>query len=82
MTAITRTAVLLALLGLSGCIGVYSPPASSYGTAIAPPPAPIAEGYGATCFAGNYTCPLPSAQPAGTQCTCPGLGAPSYGVVR
>lgn len=57
--------------------------AVSYGAApatviAAPPGAP----YGATCYAGFYTCTLPASLPLGTQCTCPGIGAPSYGTVR
>ena len=37
---------------------------------------------GATCYAGVYTCALPQGLPVGSQCSCPGLGAPSYGNVR
>jgi hypothetical protein len=40
-------------------------------------------GYFATiCMAGNYTCPVPANTPPGTNCACPGVGAPSYGVAR
>ncbi len=39
-------------------------------------------GYGATCYAGAYVCQLPQQAPSGAQCTCPGLGAPSFGRVR
>ena len=38
--------------------------------------------YSATCYAGFYTCTLPQSLPAGSQCSCPGLGAPSFGSVR
>ena len=38
--------------------------------------------YGGTCYAGVYTCALAEAIPAGSQCSCPGLGVPSYGTVR
>ena len=37
---------------------------------------------GGRCYAGIYTCDLPQALPVGSQCSCPGLGAPSYGNVR
>lgn len=33
------------------------------------------------CAAGFYTCVVPPGQP-GTPCSCPGLGAPSYGTIR
>ncbi len=38
--------------------------------------------YGTTCYAGVYTCALPQTLPIGAQCSCPGLGAPSYGSVH
>lgn len=62
----------LAVLGatLSGCVGVAAP---SQGAA---------PGYGYTCYAGVYVCRLPQQIPAGTQCSCPGIGAPSFGTVR
>lgn len=46
-------------------------------------PAPVAPvvAYGSNCFAGVYRCQLPVAAPLGSQCTCPGLGGPSYGSV-
>jgi hypothetical protein len=34
------------------------------------------------CMAGNYTCPVPGNTPPGTNCACPGIGAPSYGVAQ
>jgi hypothetical protein len=37
---------------------------------------------GGTCYAGVYVCPLAAAQPVGSNCSCPGLGAPSYGTVH
>jgi len=43
-------------------------------------PAPVA--YGATCYAGAYVCAAPGATPVGSVCTCPALGAPSYGRVN
>ena len=45
-------------------------------------PAPQQVALGERCFAGVYTCALPQALPVGAQCSCPGLGAPSYGNVR
>ncbi len=54
--------------GLAGCVGVAAPVRST--------------GYGYTCFAGAYQCRLGGQLPVGTQCTCPGIGAPSFGTVR
>ncbi len=59
---------LLALL--SGCEG--TPTAEGIGSA---------GGYGYVCHAGFYQCTLPQQVPLGTRCSCPGLGAPSYGRV-
>jgi hypothetical protein len=56
------------LLALAGCVGA---------PAVVQP-----TGYGSTCFAGTYTCQLGAQVPVGSQCTCPGLGAPSFGAVR
>ncbi len=41
-----------------------------------------AQAYAATCYAGVYTCALAQSLPVGAPCSCPGLGAPSYGNVR
>ena len=60
-------APLLALL--SGCEG--APAAQGEG----------ASGYGYVCHAGFYQCTLPQQVPLGSRCSCPGLGAPSYGRV-
>ena len=38
--------------------------------------------YGVMCYAGAYTCQLPVAGPVGSGCSCPGIGAPSYGSIR
>jgi hypothetical protein len=79
---IVRPAVFAALLGLAGCVGAPT----SYGPGYGPPGyaqrpgGPVA--YGATCSAGVYTCALAQGRPLGTPCSCPGLGAPSYGNVR
>jgi hypothetical protein len=35
--------------------------------------------YGATCYAGVYHCAAPAYTPIGETCSCPGIGAPSYG---
>ena len=59
-------------LGLSGCA---QPPA---------PAVPLQAGgayFSQRCSAGFYQCDLPVAAEVGTQCACPGLGAPSYGTV-
>lgn len=37
---------------------------------------------GRQCEAGIYSCTLPRAAALGSRCSCPGLGAPSYGVVH
>ena len=84
-----RGLAALALIALAGCAGApvaYGPagepiaasiPAGPYSTIGAPAP-----GLGYQCFAGTYVCPLGAQLPIGTQCSCPGLGAPSFGVVR
>lgn len=61
-------AALGLLAALGGCVGVAAP--------VAP------NGLGSTCYAGAYVCQLAQDVPLGSQCTCPGLGAPSYGDVR
>ena len=61
----------------------YAAPGYSQATGYAPPgAAPVQVAYGATCYAGVYTCQLPQGLPLGAPCSCPGLGAPSYGNVR
>ena len=42
--------------------------------------APVA--YGSMCYAGVYQCAAPTYSPIGQTCSCPGIGAPSYGTVR
>ena len=65
----------LGLLAVAGCV-----PAPAPGTVVGVgAPAAYASN---NCFAGFYQCVLPASQQAGTPCACPGLGAPSYGVVR
>lgn len=60
-------------LPLAGCVGVASAGGPSSGAA---------PGYGYTCYAGVYVCRLPQQIPVGTQCSCPGIGAPSFGRVQ
>jgi hypothetical protein len=38
--------------------------------------------YGASCYAGIYHCAAPAYTPIGETCSCPGIGAPSYGSVQ
>ena len=61
-------AALPLLAFLSGCEGT----ASAEG---------VTGGYGYVCHAGFYQCTLPAQVPLGSRCSCPGLGAPSYGRV-
>ncbi len=90
-----RSAALATLFGLAGCVGAPAPGPVAYAPGAVPaanpgyapsgyaPPAPVQQvAYGATCYAGFYTCQLPQQLPVGAQCSCPGLGAPSYGNVR
>jgi hypothetical protein len=60
----------------------YPPPGYGPPGGYAQPPAGQQVAFGSTCYAGVYTCALPQALPVGAQCSCPGLGAPSYGNVR
>ena len=66
----------------------YAAPPPAYAYSPAPPPveaapaAGYASGYGATCYAGVYVCQTGQSMPVGSQCSCPGLGARSYGTVR
>lgn len=64
----------LAAAGLAACTG-------QAGTPIAPGTYPPGTPLGGTCKAGLYTCQLPLASPVGAPCSCPGLGAASYGQV-
>ncbi len=69
-----RAAAVLALLSaLGGCVGVAAPVA---------PPGAAGYGYGYTCYAGVYTCTLSAQGPVGSPCSCPGIGAPSYGTIH
>jgi hypothetical protein len=91
LTAGTAAAGAWAILALlPGCTGVAAPVAGPAPVSYAsPPPAaysspayPPAVAYGATCYAGAYTCRMPASGPIGTSCSCPGLGAPSFGTIR
>ncbi len=88
-----RWVAALALAALAaGCTGTASP----VGPGPAPYPGPVASPYGAPpagypaaatpygsmCYAAPYFCRMQVAAPLGSSCTCPGLGAPSYGQVR
>ncbi|NPD69711.1 hypothetical protein HN018_10545 [Lichenicola cladoniae] len=57
---------------LGGCV-VEAPTSASVGAA---------PGYGYTCYAGAYVCRVPVQTPIGAECSCPGIGAPSFGRVR
>ena len=66
-----------------GYYGPAYPPPASY----APPPGQeqMSEAnipLGTTCYAGVYVCKAPAQSRIDTGCSCPGIGAPSYGVVR
>ncbi len=74
MTRAVLPLAALGLLALVGCVGTPQP--------AAPVVAVQPTGLGYTCSAGIYTCRLNAQFPIGTQCSCPGLGAPSYGTVR
>ena len=38
--------------------------------------------FGSTCYAGVYVCAAPAQTHIGVGCSCPGIGAPSFGVVQ
>jgi hypothetical protein len=72
---------------------VVGPPVV-YPPAYTPAPAPQAQAapqkgqqqqavaYGSTCYAGFYACPVPAYTPVGNTCSCPGIGAPSFGTAH
>lgn len=94
----SRLAGALALpVALAGCTGVRTIVDPAVAPVAAAPVAPVAVApvqpaavapvapvvaYGSYCTAGFYHCNLPVAGPIGSQCTCPGLGGPSFGTVR
>jgi hypothetical protein len=59
--------------------GYYYPPPASQASATTPR-GPVT--YGSMCYAGVYNCAAAPKSPVGSGCTCPGLGAPSYGTVN
>ena len=81
--------VLGALLALGGCyvapgaIGPvpYAPVSPVLGAADTSSAGQVVGYVGTTCSAGFYICQVP-AGPLGSQCSCPGLGAPSFGAIR
>ncbi len=84
VAALGRLAAVCAVGGLTaGCVGVAAPVTQpvGYGPA-APVYAPASITYGGQCFAGPYRCRLSAIGPIGNPCTCPGIGAPSYGRIR
>ena len=75
-----RALALLAILAAAACA-----PVSPYGPALGMPVATTgapAQAYGTFCAAGAYQCQLAQTGPIGSPCACPGIGAPSYGVIR
>ena len=75
-----RLIALAAVLAAAACAPV-SPYGPTYGTPLATGATPQLA-YGANCAAGIYQCQLAQSGPIGSPCACPGLGAPSYGVIR
>lgn len=70
---VSMAAALALLSALGGCVGEPG---------LVAPPGSVGYGYGYTCYAGFYTCTLPAQGPVGSPCSCPGIGAPSYGTIR
>jgi len=81
--------VLGALLALGGCytrpdmVGPvpYAPVSPVLGAADSSSAGQVVGYVGTTCSAGFYICQVPVG-PLGGQCSCPGLGAPSFGTIR
>lgn len=82
-------AALGVLLALGGCYaspGAIGPMPYAPVSAVVGPPGSASAGQvvgyvGTTCGAGFYICQVPPG-PVGSQCACPGLGAPSFGTIR
>ncbi len=78
-----------ALLALGGCYSVpgavgpmpYAPVSPVLGAADTASAGQVVGYLGTTCKAGFYICQVPPG-PVGTECSCPGLGAPSFGAIR
>ena len=81
--------VLCVLLALGGCytrqdmVGPvpYAPVSPVLGAADSSSAGQVVGYVGTTCKAGFYICQVP-AGPLGSDCSCPGLGAPSFGTIR
>ena len=72
-TLIRAAGALALLVSLGGCYGAPATYQPSY------PGTPYS---GAQCYAGAYVCQLPTPGAIGSTCSCPGLGAPSFGTIR
>ncbi len=60
----------------------YYPPAAPPAQSPAPQLSQDQRPYGSICAAGFYTCAAVPQSKVGDECTCSGLGAPSYGSVH
>lgn len=69
-----KSSLLGSLLLLAACTGTAGTPV--------PPGTESKAGYGTACKAGTYSCNTPYPVPLGSPCSCPGLGAASYGNVH
>ena len=78
---LARPLALLAVLLAAACAPV-SPAGPIYGTPVAATGQVPPVAYGSYCQAGVYQCQLAQTGPVGSPCACPGIGAPSYGVIR
>ena len=70
ITRLIRPVLAFGILALGGCVAAPEPP----------PPGMMFLSQ--TCFAGFYQCILSQPGPQGAPCSCPGLGAPSFGTIR
>lgn len=73
-----------AILRLAASAGLLAALAGCYGAPVTDRPVAVAQpvALGTQCYAGVYTCVLPQPGALGTGCSCPGLGAPSFGTIR
>lgn len=75
---------VIGAFALASCVGApagpigYPPISQAQG----PQPAQQIVAYGSHCSAGFYQCPLAQMLPLGAPCSCPGIGAPSFGNVQ
>ncbi|MCQ8241440.1 hypothetical protein [Rhizosaccharibacter radicis] len=70
-----RAATAIALAAALGACTTEGPVAGTGSPGAAP-------GYGYVCYAGVYQCRVPTQVPLNSPCSCPGIGAPSFGTVR